>query len=366
MMAQQTAEMLNAVFEGREPGTRKMVTTCPHCLNSLSREYPQLSQDGEGGGHYEVIHHTQLLNKLVRTGKLVPVAAPDESQKITYHDPCYLGRHNEVYSEPRELVSAVGTLTEMPRHGDRSMCCGAGGARMWMEERIGQRINVTRTTEALETLSPAGGDGASAAGTIAVGCPFCRTMIGDGLTQKQAGGEGEQVQVQDVAQMLLAAVRRGDSTVATPADAGATEGDVEQTTAAPLTENTPAGAADSGAANVSTSAEAAAETVKPAEAPGDAVADKAGAVEPGAKQGPAADRSEVTTGMNDAAVEGSTKKPVAETPAETAGPEEGPTGSTEASKSEVGTNGSGPKPETNGQARSDTPSGTGDKGESTS
>ncbi|MHA6797132.1 (Fe-S)-binding protein [Pseudonocardia bannensis] len=208
MLAQQNVEILNSVFEGREPGTRKIVTTCPHCLNTLGREYPQLD------GHYEVVHHTQLLNKLVREGKLVPVAEPaaDKAAPVTYHDPCYLGRHNEIYEEPRELVGAAGAkLTEMPRHADRSMCCGAGGARMWMEERIGQRVNVNRTEEALETLSgAAGSDGASAGGTIAVGCPFCKTMISDGLTEKQSGGLGENVQVQDVAQMLLAAVKRGD------------------------------------------------------------------------------------------------------------------------------------------------------------
>ncbi|MET0187635.1 MAG: (Fe-S)-binding protein [Pseudonocardia sediminis] len=210
MLAQQNVEVLNGVFEGREAGTRKIVTTCPHCLNTLGKEYPQLD------GHYEVVHHTQLLNKLVREGKLVPVAAPAEEKgaPVTYHDPCYLGRHNEIYEEPRELVGAVGsTLTEMPRHAERSMCCGAGGARMWMEERIGQRVNVNRTTEAIATLdsvAAAGGDGASAQGTIAVGCPFCRTMISDGLTERQGEGSGENVQVQDVSQMLLAAVKRGD------------------------------------------------------------------------------------------------------------------------------------------------------------
>ncbi|TCK27771.1 4Fe-4S dicluster domain-containing protein [Pseudonocardia endophytica] len=211
MLAQQNVEVLNAVFEGREPGKRKIVTTCPHCLNTLGREYPQLD------GHYEVVHHTQLLNKLVRDGKLVPVAAPDNAAPVTYHDPCYLGRHNEVYAEPRELVGAAGaTLTEMPRHADRSMCCGAGGARMWMEEHLGtQRVNVNRTTEAIETLdgvgaSAKGGDGSAAGGTIAVGCPFCRTMISDGLTEKQSDGLGDNVQVQDVSQMLLAAVKRGD------------------------------------------------------------------------------------------------------------------------------------------------------------
>ncbi|AEA28653.1 (Fe-S)-binding protein [Pseudonocardia benzenivorans] len=219
MLAMQNVEVLNAVFEGREPGTRKIVTTCPHCLNTLGREYPQLD------GHYEVVHHTQLLNKLVREGKLVPVAEPaaDKGAPVTYHDPCYLGRHNEVYAEPRELVAAAGaTLTEMPRHADRSMCCGAGGARMWMEERIGQRVNVTRTTEALDTLSGVGGaDGAAAGGTIAVGCPFCKTMLSDGLTEKQSGGGYEGVQIQDVSQMLLAAVKRGDGS----ADGAGTTGE---------------------------------------------------------------------------------------------------------------------------------------------
>lgn len=227
MLAQQNVEVLNSVFEGREPGTRKIVTTCPHCLNTLGREYPQLD------GHYEVVHHTQLLNRLVREGKLVPVAAPAEDKlaPVTYHDPCYLGRHNDVYEEPRALVGAVATLTEMPRHADRSMCCGAGGAQMWMEERIGQRVNVNRTEEAIATLSGAdtpsetalnarganldtpvaGSDGAASGGTIAVGCPFCKTMLTDGLTQKQGEGEGEGMQVQDVSQMLLAAVRRGDT-----------------------------------------------------------------------------------------------------------------------------------------------------------
>ena len=348
MMAQQTAEMLNAVFEGREPGTRKIVTTCPHCLNSLSREYPQLD------GHYEVIHHTQLLNKLVRAGKLVPVADPDGTKSVTYHDPCYLGRHNEVYEEPRELVSAVGSLTEMPRHGDRSMCCGAGGARMWMEERIGQRINITRTAEAIDTLSPAGGDGASSGGTIAVGCPFCRTMIGDGLTAKQAEGVGENVQVQDVAQMLLAAVQRGD--VAEPANAEAvvsesTEGDVEQTTDSPLTENSPADAADSGAANAETSTEAAAETATPV------TEEQADPAPSSTTDGPAAERSEVTTEKNDEALAASAKDGPAETadgPAKDALISDSPTPGTEAQPETdpiTGeSNGHAPKPETNGQA----------------
>jgi Fe-S oxidoreductase len=158
MLAQQNVEMLNTVFEGREPGTRKIVTTCPHCLNTLGREYPQLD------GHYEVVHHTQLLNKLVREGKLVPVA-------------------------------------EMPRHADRSFCCGAGGARMWMEEKIGKRVNLERVDEALDT----------GAEKIATGCPFCRVMFSDGLTQRQSEDKGTDVEILDVSQMLLASVKRGDA-----------------------------------------------------------------------------------------------------------------------------------------------------------
>ncbi|MGH3566728.1 MAG: heterodisulfide reductase-related iron-sulfur binding cluster [Pseudonocardia sp.] len=197
MLAAQNVEVLNAVFEGREPGTRKIVTTCPHCLNTLGREYPQLD------GHYEVVHHTQLLNRLVSEGKLVPVAAPDRTlTDVTYHDPCYLGRHNEIYEEPRELVGAAGlTLSEMPRHADRSFCCGAGGARMWMEEKIGKRVNLERVDEALGT----------GAEKIATGCPFCRVMFSDGLTQRQSEDQGAGVEILDVSQMLLASVKRGDT-----------------------------------------------------------------------------------------------------------------------------------------------------------
>ncbi|RSN56035.1 Fe-S oxidoreductase [Amycolatopsis sp. WAC 04182] len=196
MLAQQTVETLNAVFEGREPGTRKIVTTCPHCLNTLGREYPQLD------GHYEVLHHTQLLNRLVRAGKLTPVK-PVDAGPVTYHDPCYLGRHNKVYEPPRELVGATGaTLSEMPRHADRSLCCGAGGARMWMEEQIGKRINLERVDEALGTDAE----------TIVTGCPFCRVMLNDGLVQRQSEKRGENVTVRDVSQLLLETVRERDRT----------------------------------------------------------------------------------------------------------------------------------------------------------
>jgi Fe-S oxidoreductase len=180
----------------RENQATKVVATCAHCFNTLKNEYPQL------GLQVEVVHHTQLLNRLVRDGRLTPVPANGAvaGRPVTYHDPCYLGRHNQVYEPPRELVSALPgvELREMTRNGSRSFCCGAGGARMWMEERIGKRINIDRTEEALAT-------GASA---IATGCPFCRVMLSDGLTAAQADGQGEGVEVLDVAQLLLAAVRR--------------------------------------------------------------------------------------------------------------------------------------------------------------
>jgi Fe-S oxidoreductase len=206
MLAQQNVEVLNTVFDGRGPGRRKIVTTCPHCFNTLGREYPQLD------GHYEVVHHTQLLNQLVREGKLTPVAGNpgDHGPDVTYHDPCYLGRHNEVYSPPRELVGASGAqLTEMPRHADRALCCGAGGARMWMEERIGKRVNLERVDEAIATQSSA----------IATGCPFCRVMLTDGLTAREAEGTaGKTTEVIDVAQLLLASVKRGESSKPPPSD----------------------------------------------------------------------------------------------------------------------------------------------------
>jgi Fe-S oxidoreductase len=192
MLAQQNVEMLNAVFEGRDPLKRKVVVTCAHCFNTLANEYPEL------GGQFDVVHHTQLLNRLVREKRLTPVAPIAED--VTYHDPCYLGRHNKVYDAPRELVGASGaTLREMPRHADRSMCCGAGGARMWMEEKIGKRINVERVDEALGT----------APSKIATGCPFCKVMLNDGLTARQNDGiASEKVEIVDVAQLLLTAVKR--------------------------------------------------------------------------------------------------------------------------------------------------------------
>jgi Fe-S oxidoreductase len=210
MLAQANVEMLNEVK------ATKVVVSCAHCFNTLKNEYPQL------GGSYEVVHHSQLLNRLVRERRLLPVSplskasvdapkaatsangtGPAGGATVTYHDPCYIGRHNGVYTPPRELIGALPgvTLTEMPRNSNRSFCCGAGGARMWMEEKIGQRINTNRTEEAVAT----------GADKIAVGCPFCRVMLSDGLTTQQAGGTAsDEVEVVDVAQMLLAAVKRAD------------------------------------------------------------------------------------------------------------------------------------------------------------
>ncbi len=191
-----------------EAKVKQVVTTCAHCFNTLKNEYRDF------GLELEVVHHTQLLNRLVRDGRLTPIADGTGAAKrsITYHDPCFLGRHNQVYSPPRELLQVLpgAEYVEMERSAERSFCCGAGGARMWMEERIGERINENRTREAVAT----------GADQIAVGCPFCRVMLDDGLTAAQSRGEaGEAVEVLDVAQMLLASVK-GVSATRTKALAG--------------------------------------------------------------------------------------------------------------------------------------------------
>jgi Fe-S oxidoreductase len=211
-LAMQNVEVLN------EAKATKIVVTCAHCFNTLKNEYPQL------GGTYQVVHHTQLLNSLVREGRLTPVAplsgqvpvgadvdGATQGATVTYHDPCYIGRHNNIYTPPRELIGSLPgvQLAEMPRSGSRGFCCGAGGARMWMEEKLGSRVNVTRTEEAVGT----------GADKIAVACPFCNVMLSDGLTTMQSDdGVSEKIEVVDVAQMLLAAVRRGEG--ATTATAG--------------------------------------------------------------------------------------------------------------------------------------------------
>ncbi|MBD0838656.1 (Fe-S)-binding protein [Streptomyces sp. TRM68416] len=195
--------------ETKKPkSSKKIVATCPHCLNTLGNEYPQL------GGDYEVIHHTQLLQHLVDEGKLTPVT-PVEGI-ITYHDPCYLGRHNKIYTPPREIMTAVPGLRqqEMHRHKERGFCCGAGGARMWMEERIGKRINNERVDEAL-SLNP---------DIVSTACPFCLVMLTDSVNGKKNDGQAkESIQVVDVAQLLLESVK----TPVDPEDAAESENEPE-------------------------------------------------------------------------------------------------------------------------------------------
>ena len=193
MLAQQNVETLN------EAGAKKVVASCPHCFNTISREYPQL------GGNYEVIHHTQLLARLVAEGRLQPVTPVQE--KLTYHDPCFLGRHNKVYTPPREILDAVPGVeaTEMHRCKERGFCCGAGGARMWMEERIGKRINTERIEEAL-ALEP---------DTISTACPYCLVMLGDAVAAKKSSGDApDTLEVVDVAQLLARSVRSAAPAVA--------------------------------------------------------------------------------------------------------------------------------------------------------
>jgi len=200
MLATQNVEALNGM------GVRKIVTQCPHCFNTLANEYPQL------GGHFEVIHHSQLLEWLIESGKLdLDGARLDE--RLVYHDSCYLGRHNDVYLAPRKVIGSLGgvEVVEAPRNGTKGMCCGAGGARMWMEEHTGKQVNVARSQELLAT-------GAS---RIATACPFCFIMIDDGV--KGEGVDEEQVKVADIAMHVLEAIERGeaDPTVAVTANAEA-------------------------------------------------------------------------------------------------------------------------------------------------
>jgi Fe-S oxidoreductase len=198
MLAKQNVEVLNGL------GVTKIVTQCPHCFNTLLNEYPQL------GGHYEVVHHSQLIEQLIASGKL-DVSNATLEERIVYHDSCYLGRHNDVYLAPRNVIGSLKgvQIVEAGRNGTKGMCCGAGGARMWMEETIGTKVNDERSRELIAT-------GAS---RIATACPFCFVMMDDGV--KGHGVEESEVRVGDIAMHLLDAIEEGERR---GAEAGARRG----------------------------------------------------------------------------------------------------------------------------------------------
>ncbi|HYT28711.1 MAG TPA: 4Fe-4S dicluster domain-containing protein [Ktedonobacteraceae bacterium] len=215
MMAQQNIEVLNGyglnvseqqhahATNGHAPGQsvasvagvvgvapihRTIITACPHCFNTIKNEYPQL------GGNYEVVHHTVFIEKLLSEKKITLPAGFDQ-RKLTYHDPCYIGRYNDIYEEPRRVLSVINSqgVTEMRRHRSKSFCCGGGGGRAWMEEKIGKRVNQARVTEALET----------GAEVLAAACPFCITMFDDGVKGVEAQ---EQLQIEDISEIVARAI----------------------------------------------------------------------------------------------------------------------------------------------------------------
>ena len=182
MQAMTNIEIMNA-YE-----VRKIVTTCPHCFNTIKNEYPEL------GGKYEVLHHTQFINGLIADGRLVVEGGDFKGKRITFHDPCYLGRANDVYEAPRDLIQKIDAeLVEMKRCRSNGLCCGAGGAQMFKDAEAGKKeINIERTEEALE-VHP---------GIIATGCPFCNTMMTDGIKNKE---KEKEVSVLDVAELIARA-----------------------------------------------------------------------------------------------------------------------------------------------------------------
>jgi Fe-S oxidoreductase/nitrate reductase gamma subunit len=185
MLAGQNVATLNGM------GVKKIITLCPHCFNTLGNEYPQL------GGHYEVVHHSQLLEWLISTGKLDMGGASLE-ERIVYHDSCYLGRHNDIYAAPRKVLGSLKgiEIVEAPRNGTKGMCCGAGGARMWMEESIGKKVNTERSRELIAT----------GAARVATACPYCYVMMDDGVKENGA----DDIIVQDISMHLLEAIEAGE------------------------------------------------------------------------------------------------------------------------------------------------------------
>jgi len=184
MQAQANVDLLNGY------GVKKVLAQCPHCLNTIKNEFPEF------GGRFEVVHHTELIARLVADGRLKPGRAQTlEGQPVTFHDPCYLARHNGVYEAPRQALESVGvSVQEMPRNRRQGFCCGAGGGRMWLEEKLGTRVNQNRVDEAAATLGESGG-------VVAVGCPFCMTMMRDGVNET---GREEKLKVLDVAEIVAA------------------------------------------------------------------------------------------------------------------------------------------------------------------
>ena len=166
-------------------GVKKIVTACPHCFHSLKNEYKQL------GGNYEVLHHTELIDEITNDGR-IKIKEEQKKEKLTYHDSCYLGRYNEVYESPRESLKKISSFNyvEMPRNKSKGFCCGAGGGRMFLEDEEGSKINIERTKEALDT----GTD------NIASACPFCMTMLTDGVKHFE---KSEEVKVKDIAEIVL-------------------------------------------------------------------------------------------------------------------------------------------------------------------
>ena len=205
MMAQQNVETLNNYgfnranqgnsHDGHNDGAasaapkhRTVITACPHCFNTIKNEYPQL------GGNYEVMHHTVFIDKLLTEEKITLPEGFDE-RKLTYHDPCYIGRYNDIYDEPRRVLTVLNSngVTEMRRHRNKSFCCGGGGGRAWMEEKIGKRVNQTRVSEALET----------GAEVLAAACPFCITMFDDGIKGVEAE---DKMQIEDISEIVARAI----------------------------------------------------------------------------------------------------------------------------------------------------------------
>ncbi len=165
---------------------KKILVSCPHCLQTIGNEYKEF------GGDYEVVHHSEFIGELVEQNKIEIDSTKKIDKKVTYHDSCYLGRYNNIYEEPRDLIKKVnnGEMAEMKRSKDRGLCCGAGGGRMWLEEKIGKKVNIERTEEALETNPD----------VISTACPFCMTMLTDGVKEK---GRAEEVKVKDFAELVL-------------------------------------------------------------------------------------------------------------------------------------------------------------------